>query len=91
MKRIFLTSLIMMSTAVLADKDSDETRLLKSWGFQFNSTGQLVFNAVKKVEPAYQPWSPEIPDYQLTEQQAFPSKILQPLVISSKNKKSENQ
>lgn len=90
MKSILLTSLLLMSTVVLADKDSDETRLLKSWGFQFNSTGQLVFNAVNKVEPTYQPWSPEIPDNQLTEPQAFPSKILQPLVISSKNK-SENQ
>ena len=86
--KLFLSTLLVVST-LNADQHSDENRLLKSWGFQFNAQGRLIFKSENKKQPEYQPWSPEQLNFQLTEPGKNPAKVLQPLVISSKNKSED--
>ena len=89
MKVILFLSTLLLASTLIADQHSDENRLLKSWGFEFNTQGLLIFQSDNKQDSGYQPWSPDISGYQLTEPEKIPAKIQQPLVISSKNK-SEN-
>jgi len=83
-----LLLLLLISPFLLADKDSDENRLLKSWGFQFDAQGILVFNAISEVEGKsdYQPWNPDFTGSRVTQPYITPPQILDPLIIGSKDK-----
>ena len=85
-KIILLLSAVLMAPVLMADQHSDENRLLKSWGFQFNTSGKLIFKAGSEMDTEYQPWSPDLSNYQVLELEKNSQKILEPLVISSKNK-----
>ena len=72
--------------SLVADPDSDENRLLKSWGFQFNTQGKLIFNIAPVKNQQYLPWNPDLSDYRSMTPVKNPPKTIDPLVISSKSK-----
>ncbi len=78
-----------MTPVLPADQDSDENRLLKSWGFKFNAQGKLLFKAGDVPVKEYKPWNPEFSGFKASELQTNQNKIIDPLVISSKNKVDE--
>jgi len=82
---IFLSALL-VAPMLTADQHSDENRLLKSWGFQFNTQGQLIFKSTNMKQSEYQPWNPELLNIESSEPEKNSAIILQPLVLSSKNK-----
>ena len=84
-KKILFLSAILTMPMLSADQHSDENRLLKSWGFEFSTQGLLIFKSTSKKQSEYQPWNPELLNHQLVEPEKNTTKILQPLVISSKN------
>lgn len=87
MKQIMLlTGLLILSPALVADQDDDESRLLKSWGFQFDAQGQLIFNSTRQESSKYQPWTPQFSADQASKPGTSLQKPLDPLVITSKNK-----
>lgn len=76
----------LIASGLCADKHSDENKLLKSWGFTFNSEGRLIFNAEKSQGKVYQPWNPDLSNYMAAEPLENSQTVLDPLVISSKNR-----
>lgn len=76
---------IFLPWAILADQDSEESRLLKSWGMQFDTQGKLRFQPVKKPSK-YSPWKPDLSAYQQIKSTQTSTEMLKPLVISSRNR-----
>jgi len=81
---ILLTLNVVWST-VQADRDSDEYRLLKTWGMQFDTQGKLRFRPEENKTSQYNPWNPDLSAYQSINANQEKPEILQPLVISSRN------
>ena len=67
-----------------ADKDSDEYRLLKSWGLEFNAKGQLRFREGNAESSEYQSWKPELTRFQSEPLLKKNQVDIEPLIISSK-------
>ena len=77
---------LLMATMSIADQHSDESRLLKKWGFQFNAKGLLMFNLAPQEARKYRPWNPDLSNYLAFTPEVNSPKTLDPLIISSKNK-----
>ncbi len=86
MKTILFLTFFCFASSLTADQNSDENRLLKSWGFQFNTQGKLIFNTDPVKNQQYLPWSPDLSDYRSMTPVKNPPKTIDPLVISSKSK-----
>ncbi len=87
-KLILFLSIFMMTPVVMSDDDSDETKLLKSWGFEFNSKGLLVFTEQQPVVE-YSHWKHDSVVTRNVELADNQNKTLEPLVISSKNETTD--
>ncbi len=86
MKTILILACFCFISSLSADQHSDENRLLKSWGFQFNTQGKLIFNTAPQGDQQYLPWSPDLSNYQSMTPKINPPKAIDPLIISSKSK-----
>ncbi|MBC8211068.1 MAG: hypothetical protein H8E21_08355 [Gammaproteobacteria bacterium] len=88
---LLLLALVVAPLLAAAEPDSKEKEadLLKSWGFNTSPQGQLKFDDDAEALDEYQPWSPEISDFQIPEVVKAPPHVLQPLVISSKQKHAD--
>ncbi len=90
MIKVFLLLLWLLTSPLLfADQNSVEKNLLKSWGFQFTAQGKLVFNAGNQLGIDYKPWSPEFSGFIEQGPVKNTQKIIDPLVISSKDKSGQ--
>jgi len=86
MRTMFLLGCFCFASSLTADQHSAENRLLKSWGFQFDTQGKLIFNSAPQKNQQYLPWSPDLSNYQSMTPVKNPPKTIDPLVISSKSK-----
>ena len=83
-REIMTLLLLLLATTVLADRDSEEYRLLKSWGIQFDAQGKLRFKPDEKKPTPYHPWKPDLSAYQALDAIQTRPEILKPLIISSR-------
>ncbi len=83
----FLSAILMVE--VQASPLEDGHSLLKSWGFQSDDSGQLVFSNNDKPQSVYQPWTPDMPRLKLPQAEVLSRQALQPLVVSTKQKSHE--
>lgn len=81
-----MLSLIFVVSTVGADRDSEEYRLLKSWGMQFDTLGKLRFRPEKNIASKHSPWKPDLSAYRSIDSTQVRSEMLKPLVISSRNR-----
>lgn len=73
---------------VAASDEADASRLLKSWGLKFDVSGRLNFQSQPdSAAQDYQSWRPDLSGLPSADQLNDPSSTLQPVVISSKQKK----
>ncbi|MCP4075137.1 MAG: hypothetical protein GY744_03005 [Gammaproteobacteria bacterium] len=86
MKTMLFLCCFCCASSLIADQNSDENRLLKSWGFQFNTQGKLIFSIAPQKNQQYLPWSPDLSSYKPVNPAKNPPKTIDPLVISSKSK-----
>lgn len=81
---LVILSLVTLFSQVQADNDSEEFRLLRSWGLQFDVNGELRFQPGKENAQISR-WSPDLSAYQV-ERKSRPEQIkLDPLVFSARN------
>ena len=65
MKKSVFILLMFVFCPLVADQDAEAYRLLKSWGMQYDSKGNLHFRPQQKTaDTGAKPWKPEIPVYQ---------------------------
>lgn len=87
MKIILLTTALSLSAPLgAADQVVKENNLLKSWGLQLNTQGQLKFRVLNKNSLKYKPWNPDLSVYHSISSGQTEHETLEPLVISSKQK-----
>lgn len=85
-REIITLLLILLATTVQADRDSEEYRLLKSWGIQFDEQGKLRFRLDEGKTSPYHPWNPDLSAYQAIDALQARPEILKPLIISSRDR-----
>lgn len=91
-KRIFAGLILAVtSTILLAQSPSpldEEKALIKSWGLQLDSNGNLRFTASEKpTKLVKERWSPDLSAYQPKAQTGQRDDSIAPLVVSTKNAK----
>ena len=89
-RRSIICYLLLVSALAVADDQTETYRLLKSWGLQFDVNGRLnVLPREDDETEEYQPWRPDLSELTSAKPQIDRSDALQPVVISSRQKKEK--
>ena len=84
-QRILLI-ILLFSSKTMANAETEELRLLKSWGLKFNAQGLLRFNQSLRQQTVVKPWSPDLSAYHAILNGDKKQHQINPVVISAREK-----
>lgn len=89
-KNWLILGCFLVSPVYAVDPMPEELHLLKSWGFKADAAGQLKFEADVETRPTdFEPWRPDVGDFDAARPVLATPAILDPLVISAKQKREK--
>ncbi len=80
--RFAITTLVLLNSVAAVNADSDEIRLLQSWGLQWNEQGRLALTSPPVGSNPEQAWQPDLTRFDSKRDTSDPA--IDPIVIRSR-------